>query len=134
MRSILMVAVVATASACVTTGHPSRGGHNLITRAEVASTDLADAYTVVRALRPRWLRKVGPSSINAVRPIMVYIDGNRMDSPDALHSVPKIAIEEIRYYRPTEAQARWGLNHTHGAIAVATRRGEVSDSGRLELH
>lgn len=123
MRIILMTIMIAAVSACVSTRHGSTADYNLITRAEVEATDLANAYDIVRTLRPRWLRKAGPASINAPLPVRVYIDGSRMDGPSALRTVPKIVIQEIRYYPPTDAQARWGLNHTHGAVAVATRRG-----------
>lgn len=133
MRILLIVALVG-AWACASTGQRTKRDHNLITRQEVESTDLATAYELVRTLRPRWLRKVGPSSITAVRPIAVYIDGTRVGGPRALETVPKIAVQEIRYYPPTEAQARWGLNHTHGAVAVITRRGgsKLSRTGRVE--
>ena len=124
MRGLLTTTLIlAAAAGCASAGGPGAADRYLITQEEIEGTDQANAYDIVRVLRPTWLRAKGPSSFYADTPVQVYIDGNRMGGTKALETVPKIAIHEIRYYTPTEAQARWGLNHTNGAIAVITRRG-----------
>ena len=123
MRILLATLTVATLAACASSGGRGVGDQNLLTRADIESTDQANAYDIVRTLRPRWLQTRGPSSFRLQEPVRVYIDGTRMGGPRALETVPRISIEEIRYYSATEAQARWGLNHTNGAIEVITRRG-----------
>lgn len=119
MRTLVTLLAVTAGLGCASTGGTARSDQNLITLDEVEATDLANAYEIVRTLRPRWLQARVPMSI----PVQVYVDGTRLGGPQALQTVPKLAIEEIRYYSPTAAQARWGLGHTNGAIAVVTRRG-----------
>ncbi len=124
MRNVVTgTLILIVVAGCAGRGGPATDDPNLITLEEVQATNRTNAYDIVRALRPRWLVLKGPSSFRAENPIQIYIDGTRMGGPSALETVPKIAIEEIRYYRPTAAQSRWGLNHTNGAIAVITRRG-----------
>lgn len=123
MRTLLTVLVVTAVAGCASSAGRAGSDQNRITLEEVEATNQANAYDIVRTLRPRWLQARGPSSINAPLPIQVYVDGTRLGGPRTLQSVPKVAIEEIRYYSPAAAQARWGLNHTNGAIAVVTRRG-----------
>lgn len=123
MRTLLTLFALTAVLGCASSGGAARSDQNRITLEEVEASDQANAYDIVRTLRPGWLQYRGPSSINAQIPIQVYVDGTRLGGPSTLQTVPKLAIEEIRYYSPTAAQARWGLNHTNGAIAVVTRRG-----------
>jgi hypothetical protein len=123
MRTLLTLLAVTAVLGCASSGGTAGGDRNRITLEEVEATNQPTAYDIVRTLRPGWLRSRGPSSINAPVPIQVYVDGTRLGGPRTLQTVPKVAIEEILYYNPMEAQAKWGLNHTNGAIAVVTRRG-----------
>lgn len=124
MRNLFTAALIlAVVAGCAGRGSPDADDPNLITLEEIQATNRTNAYEIVRTLRPRWLVLKGPTSFRAENPIQIYIDGTRVGGPSALETVPKIAIEEIRYYTPTAAQSRWGLNHTNGAIAVITRRG-----------
>lgn len=95
----------------------------MITVGEIQSSHHQDAHEIIRGLRPHWLRVRGPNSFRSPNPIMVYVDGNRMGGPEVLSSVPTVNIEEIRFYNAAEAQARFGLNNTNGAIAIRTRGG-----------
>lgn len=125
MRSLLLallflLPLVGCASQRVTSVSRDR---NLLTYEEVNSSDFRSAYDAVRALRPQWLQTRGTSSLYVENPVMVYVDGSQMGGPDSLSAVSRLEIEYIRYYSPADAQSRWGLNHTNGAIEVVTRRG-----------
>lgn len=123
MRTLLTLLAVTAVLGCASSAGTAGSDRNRITLAEVEATNQPNAYDIVRTLRPNWLQARGPSSIKARVPVQVYVDGTRLGGPRTLQTVPKVAIEEIRYYSPAAAQARWGLNHTNGAIAVVTRRG-----------
>ena len=116
--------VVALLAGCTATGNRApRSSQDLLTRADLEASLQANAYEAIRQARPNWLRVRGPNSIYANNPILVYVDGTRSGGVEALQSIPVMAIERMRYYDGTEAQARFGLNHTNGAIEVVTRRG-----------
>jgi hypothetical protein len=119
---VLAMVVVLVACASAAPGTP-RADRDVLTLEEIDGSDQPNAYDLVRTLRPQWLRSRGPSSINNENPIMVYVDGNRMGGPETLSLVPSLSIEEMRFLSPSEAQSRYGLNHTNGAIVILTRRG-----------
>lgn len=119
MRIPLLLLVVLLAG-CASTGSGSYRNMDELTLEEIQESDYENAYDIVRTMRPRWLRTRGPTSFNSNNPIMVYVDGTRMGGPDELSMIPRLSIQGMRYYSPTEAQGRWGLNHTNGAIEVIT--------------
>lgn len=119
MRAVLLVFVLAGA-ACATTGDGGRYDPYLITRAEIETSPYQTASEIVRGLRSRWLAPVAGTSIMAGQGVVrIYMDGA---PAQGLETIPKMLIEEIRFYRPAEAQARWGLSHHRGAIDVITRK------------
>lgn len=128
MRKLLVTVVALAAlgltSACASTGAAPGTRRNMdeLTREEIQGSDYANAYDIIRNMRPRWLRVRGPTSFAGSNPIMVYVDGSRLGTLDELSAIPKLSIDHMKYHSPTEAQARWGLNHTNGAIEVVTRR------------
>ncbi len=124
MRTVAtLLLAVAMTTACASTGAGHRTTHNRITFEELQRSDQTNALDVIKSMRPQWLRTRGPTTIMGSDPVMLYIDGMRMDYIDELQNVPRMNIQEIRFYPGPEAQAKWGLNHTNGAIEVITRRG-----------
>jgi hypothetical protein len=81
-----------------------------------------DAFSVVQALRPRWLWTRGSTSINQEESVKVYLDGSLMGGPEYLRQIPVRSISSIRFMDGLEATNRWGLDHGLGAILVSTRR------------
>ena len=123
-RFVLSALLVALLAGCTATGSRApRSSQDVLTRADLEASLQVNAYEAVRQARPNWLRTRGPNSINASNPIMVYVDGTRSGGVEALQAIPVLAIERMRYFDATEAQARFGLNHTNGAIEVITRKG-----------
>lgn len=117
---VLLITVVA--SACATAGAATdRTSRDLLTRAEVEESQQLTAYDAVRQERPRWLRVRGPNSFTSMNPIVVYVDGMRHGGVETLQTLPTMVVELIRYYGASEAQSRFGLGHTNGAIEVTTR-------------
>lgn len=117
---VLMIA--ALAAGCATTGaQPEPTGRDVLSRADVEASQQLTAYEVIRQERPSWLRVRGPNSFTSMNPIVVYVDGMRHGGLEALETIPTMVVELIRFYGASEAQSRFGLNHTNGAIEVTTR-------------
>src|SRR5690606_10182341 len=98
-----------------------RNQRNVLTAEEITRVAGTDAFSVVQALRPHWLIRRGPSSINFDETIKVYLDGNLMGGIEQLKQINVHSISEIRHMDGIEATQRYGLDHGQGAILVVTR-------------
>lgn len=124
MRWTAVIITLSLAAGCSGRVPPAeRRDRNLITTAEIAGSELRDAYEIVQALRPEFLRTRGSASIRAPDPIepVVYIDGVRSGNPETLRRVSRDALREIQYIDSREATTRFGTGHRGGAILVVTR-------------
>jgi hypothetical protein len=144
IRSLLPLAsVVLLASACATGGAARTSGDgggssaqadrttsadgaprvrrnpNMIVAEELRDVPHGNLFDVVSAMRPEWLRTSG-TSVSGGGAIVVYVDGSRVGPPIALRQVPTSQARRLTYYSPTEAQARFGVGHSNGAIQVET--------------
>ena len=124
-RLILPLFLLVVVTACASSGgaQRARSSSDTLNRADLEESMQVNAYEAIRQSRPMWLRVRGPNSFNSENPIMVYVDGVRAGGVETLQSLPVLAIERMKFYDPPEAQARFGLNHTNGAIEVVTRKG-----------
>jgi hypothetical protein len=118
-----VTALLASTAGCsaATGGGGARGDARMITTEEMDASGHTDAYTLVQALRPQWLRVRGRSSVNVPPRVWVYLDGAQMGGPDHLRNIATHTISSLRYLDGMEASQRWGLDHGAGAIVVATR-------------
>ena len=48
------------------------------------------------------------------------MDGNWLGSIQTLRGISAHGVTSIRWLGPVDAAARYGLNHSHGAIVVST--------------
>lgn len=120
----VLLAAIAFAAACA--GHTStrsRGDSSLITREQVLASHYLSAYEVVAALRGNWLRVRGADSFQAPGQVIVYLDDSRLGGIDTLRAIAANTVGSIRFVDAVSAQARWGLGHTQGVIAVTTQLG-----------
>ncbi len=120
---ILPFLLMLTFSACASTGgsRSSDKDMNVITSERIQETSYTDAYALVRALRPMWLRKGGQMSISSSSYVKVYRDGTLLGGVGTLGRIHTNNIAEVRYLRPTQASSRFGMNNLKGAIVVTTR-------------
>ena len=88
---------------------------NTITREQIESLHVTNAYEAVVRLRSNWLRS---NTFNA--PVLAYIDDVRFGDVDRLREVPIDDVEYIRYFTATAASARWGVGHAGGVVMVST--------------
>lgn len=123
-RQILGVVALLVLSACWMKARPG-DQHNttrqLLTASELEGTPYPSLFEAIESLRGEWLHKRGPTSFNAERDIVVYLDGNRIGGPGALRSIQSSTVVTARFLPATDAQQRFGLNHPYGAILVETK-------------
>ena len=96
---------------------------NVITAAELATTSVSNLFDAIRQLRPRWLDRLGPTTLQqAEYNIMVYTDRIQFGSVDMLRQIPVSMPASVRYYSASEAQGEFGVGNLQGAIQIVTRR------------
>lgn len=128
MRSthgLLSVAILLTLTACAArTGADASGRLDLITFEELQEQgQYSNLYAVIEVLRPRWLRPQGGPDTFSGREgqVQVHMDGNWMGDVNVLRGLSPSGVTSISWLRPLDASARYGLDHSHGAIIVSTR-------------
>jgi hypothetical protein len=50
----------------------------------------------------------------------VYFNNARMGGSEALRSIPLASIQSVRFLSPAQANLRWGVGNSHGAIVIST--------------
>ncbi|MGK7311527.1 MAG: hypothetical protein ACN0LA_04750 [Candidatus Longimicrobiales bacterium M2_2A_002] len=112
-------------TACGSTGerHATPYDRSILTHEEIQSASASNGLDLVRELRPAWLQVRGSKSIHQVTEVSVFLDGMRMGGPDALRGIRTATIKEMKYLTAREAQTRYGMDNTGGAIIVRTRGG-----------
>lgn len=124
-RGLLILATLLTLPACaMRSGSDNRGPLDLITYEEIQERgQFSTLYDVVEVLRPRWLQPQGGPDTFTDRSgqVQVHMDGNWMGDVDVLRGLSPSGVTSIRWIRPIDAAARYGLDHGHGAIIISTR-------------
>src|SRR5262245_24077942 len=117
---LLALSIAACASAGVTGERSSR---NRITSEQLSRLTADNAYEAVRRLQPQWLEGRGPSSVSDPNPAtaMVYLNGSRAGDLEFLRTVPLTTLQEIRYWAPGEASARFGMGLPRGVIELISK-------------
>jgi hypothetical protein len=81
----------------------------------------SNLYDLVEHLRPRWLRSQGPDTfVGEQGQVQVHMNGNLLGGVDQLRRISPVAVTSIDWLPPIDAAARYGLNHSHGAIIIST--------------
>ena len=84
---------------------------------------ISPAALLLRHRRERWLQPRGPDTIiGKPGEVQVHLDDVHLGGVDTLREIPVIEIAYIQFFDPATASARWGLDHSHGAIYVSTRQ------------
>lgn len=104
---------------------PSRSS-DVITREEIERTiDAASALDIIQRLRPRFLREVGGRSMrgSASTTPTVRLDNEIAGGIEVLRTVLLSEVQEIRYYSPVDATARFGGMDGRPVIHIVRRGG-----------
>jgi len=118
----------ATATAAAPSPRVPRGSSNLITSAEIeaAAQDIQNAYELVERLRPMMMRprnlSAGAVGAGTTFGVVAYVEEVRLGDLEALATVMRATVREIRYIGATDATTRWGTGHSSGVIQVVLKR------------
>lgn len=127
VRVVIGIALVAGASACVRPGAGApqpRRAHDLITAEELDRARENNLFDAVARLRPHMLRNRTSLAYgrDATAPVMVYVDGEKMDGLDFLRRLATTEVQEVRYFEPQVANTRFArYNNAGGAISIVLR-------------
>jgi hypothetical protein len=119
---LTLAAATACSSGTARTGRPSRDQSTILPD-ELSRNRGADLLGTIQSLRPLWLHKRGPMSINSEGEILVYVDNMRFGTVRSLRGIDVTTVEWLQFLSASQAQARFGIGHPHGAILVFTKRG-----------
>jgi hypothetical protein len=124
---VALVAGSGAACASRTGGATASPPRNLVSQEELVGTNARYVYQALERLRPGWLTSRGPAGMGNVRDASesvanVYINGNRMGSVEFLREYSVTDVEEVRFYEPGEAGARFGMGNPRGVIEIIPRR------------
>jgi len=100
-------------------------GHDLITAYELERVSDMTLFEAVRRLRPHFLRNRSVTAHGRApsRQLMLYVNGEKMDSIDDLRRLWPSDVEEVRFYEPQLANTYFArYNNAGGAIAVKLRK------------
>ena len=101
-----------------------RRSNQVIAREELRKVAYTNAFDAVTQLRPNWISAARQRSstereaAGAAGVIVVYLDGTRLGTIDALRQIALGDIDEIQYFDAGEATNRFGTGHPAGAINV----------------
>ena len=118
----------ATATAAAPSARVPRSSSNLITSAEIeaAAQDIQNAYELVERLRPMMMRprnlSAGAVGAGTTFGVVAYVEEVRLGDLEALATVMRATVREIRYIGATDATTRWGTGHSSGVIQVVLKR------------
>lgn len=112
---------VAPADSAVRGSRPRRNqSSKLILAEEIQQSGAATAWDAISSLRPMWLRKRGPQSLQNEGDVLVYVGDARMGTLDALREIAAASIASMRYLDAKEANYKFGQGHPYGAIVIST--------------
>lgn len=99
-----------------------------ITRQEIEASARThqDMYSLVRALRPHFLRPSGGS--NAV-PVALYVDGRRRPSVESLRAFAPERVAEVRYMDAATGASELGPNASSGVVILKLQRRAQTPEG-----
>lgn len=103
-------------------GAQSRTDPYRITSVELEAAAFSDAFALVQALRPRWLRERAASLTAGPERARVYVDGLSFGGPEALGRLPLSSLAGLEYLDGPSATQRFGTDHGGGVIMVTTFR------------
>jgi hypothetical protein len=119
--AVLFAGAVLACAPPSTVSGPIRNS-NVITREEMKSANVLDAYDAISKLRPKFLNSHGTTSINGSDTGFpnVYLNHQFYGDIQSLRNIEATSISEIHYYSGPEASTRFGLGNVSGAIEVLT--------------
>lgn len=133
LRSILVLLVASLAlSACASSGSSSApespagvfSDRIVVDDLDFPTTGMS-VYDLVSRYKGQWLEKRGRKSVNYPVPIRVYLDnpGSPFGGINSLREIRVRSVAFIEHYTGTQAQFKFGMDNSAGAIYVETKTG-----------
>ena len=125
-RWMLAGVMASSLTACATQGAATSGSsRNLVTATELATAGDVTLYDALTRVRPTMLQPRiggGTTGVQTVE-VAVYFDGLQMrEGLRQLREISAVSVQEVRFLEPQQANARFGGNHTGGALVVTSKR------------
>lgn len=88
-----------------------------------SSPETATAYEVISKLRPNFLNYQAQTSVGNPAPGVpaVFLNERFAGELNLLNQLLVSQIENIRFYKPTDAMIKYGTDRTGGVIAITLR-------------
>jgi hypothetical protein len=123
----------AAGSGDVTAAGTPKRDRSTISADDMKSLDLSNLYDVIQRLHPEWLvQRSNPSMSGGSRSrgsaassdpsIQVYMDMQHAGNIDMLKQIPINAASALKYYSPSEAEAKFGTGNSNSVIQVLTTK------------
>lgn len=124
--SVAAAVATFTVAGCVKPGvsAPIRGSHYVISSEELARSTEMTLLEAVARLRPHFLKTRTFTAYGraASFPLMLYVDGERMESIDDLRRFTPAEVLEVRFFEPAQANTRFArYNNAGGAVAITLK-------------
>jgi hypothetical protein len=124
MRVFMLLAFVTGLAAChPQPQHPGSAAWNVITQAEIDSSDAPNVYDLVARLRGNYLTDRGVVSLktNQRSRAVVFLNDQEYGIPETMRNIPRSRVSEIRFFAGTDAVARYGAQYGGGVILLVSR-------------
>lgn len=110
-----------------------RRTRDAISHDELNQMPALNLYEVVQRIHPEWLVARNQATVGGRNSqtasgqsgVQVYIDTQRLGNVEMLRQISVNAAASLKYYSSSEAQSRFGVGNTSGAIQIisaATRK------------
>ena len=95
---------------------------NVITREDIETANVLNAYDAISRLRPQFLNSHGSTTLTGKDTgyPKVYLNHQFYGDLNSLRNIDVHGISEIHFYGGSEASTRFGLGNVSGAIEVIT--------------
>ena len=109
---------------------PPAAARYVISADELQRVTEISLYDAVRRLRPHFLRSRTSHVVGrpATAALMLYIDGEKMESVDYLHRISPREVLEVRFFEPQVANTRFARYDNGGGAIAVVLRGQIVES------
>ena len=126
MRIPIIFCAVTLLASCAPSRTAIPGDHNpyIISEYELRQSDAQTAYEAVQRLRPNFLNYQPQTTVRNPNPPVpvVYLDEQFAGDLSALNHMLTSQIENIRFYRSSDAMIKYGMDRTGGVISVTSKK------------
>jgi hypothetical protein len=120
------IALAAVLAACAAQGAATTASQrNVVTAQELSVAGDVNLYQALERVRPTFLRpRIGGGTTGVQSTTLtVFYDGMQMmEGLEHLREIAARNVQEVRFLEPQQANARFGGNHSGGAIVIVSKK------------